>query len=465
MDKAYLLNDYVKEQEQYAKESSDADYYLEQLNFRIHGSKSIEELKKEVNLFLEKNQVPVEVKDKLLEICGQLNDTMDVYQATLELENYMQEYALEQKKNTNQSNQEVSEIKEDMLENVEKRLEEVEVHLTGDKESILDRIQNENDVYKLDRNTDEVVNYYQERKEVIPDKQTIELSTYSIEDAINQPDYDTMLNTTLEESRKDISSTNEIQVEQDGTLRYQGNMQNPDTTNFMFMLVAGLVVANSSLGIHANLDMKFIKDINDLNSFEMIFGNFPLTNHPENKLDPEMVKRIQSFANSYRSQINYQEELQKQSPEIVASLLILQEHVLGEKGNFQMAIRNDQGNLSFAFKMGENYQQIADSFQTNGAMVSQDEVGNSVTTIYPDYSGNQLLILTSTLASLNQYQEERRIGESLSNTLVYQKIYQEPPIETTSSSEAGNVYPTFFIITLIAEAILVAVFLLFLFLT
>ena len=57
MDRTNMFDEYVKENEANRQDLMDSEYYLSALETRITGSKSISEVKEEVNTFLSKNDV------------------------------------------------------------------------------------------------------------------------------------------------------------------------------------------------------------------------------------------------------------------------------------------------------------------------------------------------------------------------------------------------------------------------
>ena len=87
-----MLDEYISDQNKSFIEKEEADTNLEKLEFRIQGSKTIEEIKKEVSIFLEKNNVPPEVEEELQQICDEFDENTDVYHASLYLENFMKQY-------------------------------------------------------------------------------------------------------------------------------------------------------------------------------------------------------------------------------------------------------------------------------------------------------------------------------------------------------------------------------------
>ena len=113
MNRTNMFDEYVKENEDNRKALTDSEYYLDALEARITGSKSITEVKQEVNQFLIKNNVSSSVSEELLRLCDGFTSDMDVQNAIGQLKEYMQSLVDEHKEDFQKSDDEVNQIKSD----------------------------------------------------------------------------------------------------------------------------------------------------------------------------------------------------------------------------------------------------------------------------------------------------------------------------------------------------------------
>lgn len=453
MDRSYMLNSYINENEGNLVEKENAEDYLENLKFRINGSKSIEEVKKEVSIFLENNNVPTQIRDDLIKICDSFNENTDLYQVEKYLEEYLSKNLEQKEKDYQNSNDTVNEIKMDLIEDVRKNLEEVGITTIGNNENVIDQIQSEDDVYKLKNNVENATDYFYQRNNAIGEDNapTLEIPVEVMNDAINNPNYETILETAKEEQGNSLSteSFNGVEAKEDGSVEISGDANLADSMNFAAMMTTMLVTTNNNLSLDTNLDMKFIKNQEDKSNFKIIYGDFPLQNHPENKLDPIIIAKIQEQAKQYNPNVNYFDVLNSTSIELSTALMIINNHVLKENGDFKMAIKNGGVNHEIAFSMDENYADISTAFLESGAMVSHDSMENNIVRVNNSTPGEQLMILNATLENLNQRELEQ-------NNMALQNQYQKQLVYPNNMNEAANVNKIFLIVIAIAEILLLA---------
>ena len=420
MEKAYLLNDYVNELVQNQKHMLQAEDYLQAYLFRVNGSKTIDELKREVYKFLEQNNVDTELKDELIAVCEKLDGDSDLYKSSVLLENIVKEYTDEKKKLHENSNQHVSEIKNDLVtENIHK-LSDVGIHVTGNTEDMVNSIQNENDVYHFEKNVDEVVDYYHNRNQIIDKENGVETSIDKLDDVMQQSGDSQMLNSTLEEERKDIASNKPIHVNEDGTVQINSSSKNPEAMNFVTMMTILLVTNIPNFSLNTNMDMKFIKEKYEENNFKIIYGDFPVSTN--NQLDPAFEKKIYDLANSYNPNVSYAEILNTISPELKMALEMIGENVLEQSGEFKMAVKSNGDHYDIKMGMDENYQDIITAFSENGAYMSEDMNGTIIVVLPSNM--DQLVLLNAVLESLKQkgYTDEQ--AQSLVNQYQKKLVYQ-----------------------------------------
>ena len=440
MDRSYILDSYVSENQENLTEMSDARELLDNFEFRTNGSKSIEELKREVSIFYEQNNLPSEVKDEMDRIIGEFSDDTDIYTASNRLENVLSDYLDSKENEFNKSNDTVFEIKEEVVETVKKDLEDIGITMTGDNDNLIDRIESEKDVVKLKENVDTAVDYFNQRNQVIDQDNSIniELSTDDIGNSLDKSGTDTVLETVLEEQEQSLEAyTTNVDALDDGSVVVHGDSENTESLNFTAMMTAALVANNSDFGISEHLDMKFIKNNLDSSTYKVIYGNFPIANHPENKLDPVIIDKIQQLAKNYNPSFSYMQLLSDLSPELSTALTIINNHILNEQGAFQMAIKNGGERHEVVFAMDENYSVISESFRESGAMVSSDMMENDIVRVNNTTEGEQLMILNATLENLDQ----KRIDKAQSEIL--QNVYQKKKVFEQSINESANTFNIF----------------------
>lgn len=406
MEKAYLLNDYVDEKERDNNQLLQAENYLQSYLFRVNGTKTVDELKEEVYTFLEKNDVDQELKDELIAVCEKLDSNSNLYKSSVVLENIVRDYVDKKGKMAANSNQQVSEIKKDLVtENINK-LNDVGVYVTGNAEDMVDSIQNENDVYHFERNVDEVVDYYHNRNQIIDKENSVETSIDKLDDVMQKTGNNQILNSTLEEEKKEIPSNKPVQINGDGSIQVNSSSKNPEAMNFVAMMTILLVTNNPDFSLNTNMDMKFIKEKYEESNFKVIYGDFPIPSNG-NQLDPAFEKKIYDLANGYNPNVSYVDILSTISPELKMALEMIDDNVLDQSGEFKMAVKSNGNDYDIKMGMDENYQDIITAFSENGAYTSEDINGNVIVMLPSNM--DQLVLLNSVLENLQQkgYTEEQ----------------------------------------------------------
>lgn len=453
MDRSYMLNDYVAEQENDLNNKLEATQNLDKLEFRIKGSKTVNEIKREVFIFLERNDVPVEISEGLQKICNEFSENTDVYHASLYLENFMNDYLKEKEKDFLKSSDTVQEIKEELIEDIKKDLDSVGIALSGSQDVLIDSIQSEDDVYKLKNNVERTTEYFQDRNEIIssPDKTLVELSSDEVAEVLERPNDEALLKSALEqqERQNDISNNNsQVELKDDGSIVVHGDIENTESMNFAAMMTIDLVSSTNDFEANQKLDMKFIKYPEQESAFKIIYGNFPLINQPNNNVDPMIVSRVNELVNSYQSNISYIKLLGTKSPELMLAMILLQEQILNEKGAFQMAVKNDGNHYGIMIAADENYAHVINAFSESGAMVTYNAMEHGIIRVNDTTPGEQLMVLNATLENLRQKKEA---------SLVNQNSYQKQLLYPNNMNEAANVHTTFLIVVLVTEVLLLCV--------
>lgn len=247
---------------------------------------------------------------------------------------------------------------------------------------------------------------------------------------------------------------NNIIARIDGSIEINGDANDRDSMNFNYMMANILLNSN----IVRNLDMKFSKEKISTSNFKVIYGNFPLINHPENKLDIATFSTINNQASTYNPNIDYKELLSKNLPEVSTSFDIISKHVMNKEGSFQMGIKNGPNSKhDMLFYMDGNYNNISESFRESGALVSMDTSENNIVRVNNNMLGEQLLVLNSTLGNLNQ-KELNNANTELNKDFQFVKKYEDP-----IDNEAANVSQFLLITTICIEIVFIGLYFIFLF--
>ena len=129
MDKSYMLNSYISDESKSLNTLDQANNNKEQYYFRTTGVKTLEELKKEVAIFLEKNEVPIELREKLVATINSFNENTNLYQASIYLDDIINNYQTEAENNYKKDSEQVTEIKTDLVNQVKSDLDGIGISL------------------------------------------------------------------------------------------------------------------------------------------------------------------------------------------------------------------------------------------------------------------------------------------------------------------------------------------------
>lgn len=447
MDRSSMLNSYVADNEFNQKSLDAANNDLSALEFRIRGSKTVAEIKNEVDIFLERNNVSEEVKDNLLRICDNFSENTTVYQAMSYLEDFMSRHVSEKEKDFTKSDDTVSDIKEEVITDAMKSLDDIGITLVGaDTTDMAEKIKDEDDVYKIKNNVERTTEHFNSQKDLSPNNDNqIEIDSNIIEEVIETSGDETLLesatseqeDTTIEVETTDNSS--KIEVLPDGTIIYSGDKNTDNSMNFVAMVTSALVVDNE-------LDMNLSKMANESSTYRVAFGNF-YPKQDGNHQHTIIAGEVKSLVSSYNPSTSYKDILMQKSPELMMSLNIVDEEVLGKTGLFQMNVDNKNGNYGFSFILDENYSDLTQAFSEGGAMVTNDAAENSVVMLNNTTPGDNLFALNITASSIHDLRQQIK---NLQNVNAYQKQLKYDP----KMNESALANPNFFMIVLIANLIM-----------
>jgi len=234
--------------------------------------------------------------------------------------------------------------------------------------------------------------------------------------------------------------SNDIIPRVDGSVEINGDASIYDNTNFISKMISDVVADGMKL------DMKYIKKKESENNYKVLFGNFPVVDHPNNRLTNEQLSEINQKANEYDSTVDYSSSLNDKSFELGILMKIVDENVIGKEGAFQFAVNNNNGKHDIAVAMDENYNDLKEVFMDKGI-----EQLDSQRMAIRD-SGEQFTILS------NIDDDMGKVRERDANPQRIMKLGEMP---TNNQSEAANVNFTFLMVAAIAEVLLLGFYIFF----
>ncbi len=431
-----MLNDYIKDVDDSKKELEEANKNLEQFYLRTTGVKTQEELIKEVNTFIDNNDLPTEVKDSLMEVIASINENTVLYRKLMDLENIMRKYQEEKEKSYHEKEEEVNDIKMDALNHVKTSLNDVGIK-TENLSASVESINEERDIYKLKENTDNVVDYYKSRD--VDD--TVILSSKDITKTFDNTKDDTLLNEVVSQETKKNKSYNPNVTVHDNSIELLNDINDPNAINFTAMMVLVLMTDVNSLDEY---NMKLVKD-KDQNMYKVSFVN----RQNKSSDDSIMYQKVSTTINNYDSNQSYLDTLSTKAEGISLSFQIIQDHVLNKNGSFKFAVKNNNGSHIMKFGFDDNYQNIVAAFIENHIYLTTDDKNNSILIINSG-DKNQLFELEQVSERLQVKEEDNQVVKMQEANYQKVKTYQ-----SNINNNAANVSQTFLITILIADILLV----------
>lgn len=465
MDRTNMFDEYVKENEDNRKALTDSEYYLDALDARITGSKSIAEVKEEVNQFLTKNEVPSSIREELLRICDGFASDMDAQTAIGQLKEYMQSLVDEQKEDFQKSDDEVNQIKSDFVDDSIRQLEESGVTVVGDTDDLIAGIHDQRDIERMQNNIDTAVDYMDEKAKLLrEDTPSPEIHVDQIQDSLEASGDETVLTAINEDEDREMTSTSSMSFSDDGIAYCYADKNDDVTMQFALMMMGSLMLTQKDQELFQNLGLKLVKDQNNDDAFRLEAGNFPVTNHPENRLSALAMDQIQKVAHEFQPGVDYHQSLLQEAPEIALMFQIFDQHILGNEGDAILGIKRADDHFHFSLSVDENYQQVAEAFRTNNAITNETPTGKNLISVSKETMAEQLVLLQDTEATLLSMEEELSQANELNNTRgAYVKTLTPPPVSAPSSSQSGQVSPVILgvVVALEVAAVLISIFFIF----
>ena len=431
-----------------AKESSAASLTasindLSEYRNRVLGVQTYDELVKETQIFLSNSNVS---SDDYNAITSMLNDEVlknDVDSLKTNIDAYLSEIIESNTKTSMQADEALKNEQQKVADDIVRTLEDSGITVRGGVDVVQEQIANGEltgqDIEKIQQNVEAVAGSYAEKGEVI-EVNNVELTGDQIVEAKNEE----QLQNYAEISEQALSDTpNTVSIDNDGNISMVG--ENSDQSiNFTAMLMALLITSsyNNGVSLGLNFDAKLVKQASQKSQFDVVFGDFK---NNSNKLNTDIINMFNEQVKSFNPNVNYLDVLKNSAPELATSLEILQGHVLGQEGEFKMAIKNNGDSRDIAFSLDENYQEIADCFRNSGAMMTNDTNEKSIIRV----SNDSVFTMINTLENLNANAKEKE-GNSKSNNIVFIKKMDEQNL-----GNAARINTTFLAIIAAAEVILV----------
>ena len=410
MDRSSLLNEYTNESEELNLRKGDAFRSLDEFKSRVKGVKSFWELKEEVERLLINAKLPTVIENKIALIHTGLNGNSNIESEITRLEEILDEYATSVGKKAQEVDEKVADIKEEVAEKAVADLEEAGIEVIGDLENVTETITTEEDVAKLESNVATAVNYVGEYE-----NSNVELSTEDLAGTINLSGDETLQGKIEESIAKDITPTDNYEVNDDYEIVINADLAKEGSMNFVNMAAFAFVAASASYDLENSMGMRISKGKKESNSFEVKFGNYGLPK----KNDPLFESKINGILSTFNSSTDYRAFLLDNSPEIAMTLKIVEEHILGREGAFRLAVKKNDKTSDIKMFMDENYEDIYEAFNTNGAETEKTTEGNNLVGVLEKDYGYQLMTLAQTIETLemNKEQELSTEGKMMQKTL------------------------------------------------
>lgn len=399
---------------------------LDILTYRIKGERSISKIRNEIYNFLYANpKMNADIKSELMAMAD--GNYIDGLTLSNDVLNFLEKNYSEKEEEYDKNKEEIEDMKTDFVNRVEAELNDSKVGISGNLDEVKEEINDEGNIASLNHDVDEVRDMLKDNKE------TYSLTTDDLVEAINKPEDEVLQNKIADQTREKVI----LNINEDGTVEFKDDLLNKDNKNYMAMMLAGLTASDM------NLDMYLSKKEDDT-QYKVIFGDLPIKE--ENRLSTEKIDRIQKIADSYQSNINYQEQLSSINPAI-GSLNEIVFDEMKKEGTFKVGINNRQGNNIIGLNLSEEYQHLTDALNTNGALTTNDRNENSVVRVSGDLA-TQTTILDGAKLTLVSNKEKQIVNN-------YQYVKKmELPID-----EAARVSPSFLIVVAIMEVILIGFYL------
>lgn len=432
----YDIDNLNREKESSEKKSDDALYCMRELA-AIRDESRLGYIRYKVEQFIirNRNSVDSEIINTLENFLN--SNDLDGKKMSEGIFNYLEEYDKKQDVEKESTDKELEDQKEDFAERTLNELKEEGYVINGSSDEIVDSIETNEDMERINDNVEEVLNTNIEN--------TLELDTKNIAKATENNDDDSLLNATV--PKQDVPFLDKI----DGAIVFTADAKNSNHNNYIAMLAYLTVAPNlfDNTILNNNLDLS-ITNTNFENEYQVKCGKFPTA---KNGIDLESIDKIETCLNNYNPSINYFERLDTLAPEVSTTLGLVTEHFT-DKGNFKVILKNNDGRHDIGFKMDDTFNEVSEAFRHSGAMVSTDDLENDVVRVPND----PLFVLKTTKEELDSLKLAKENETSNQLKQNFQKIKSIEEAKEIDMKEAGAVTPIFLTVVAVVEAILIALY-------
>lgn len=431
------INSYKLEQDNLEKQADIANTDLTKLEERLKGVSSVDELKHEVDVFLEKNDVPTDVEAELKRRTDNFTENTGVLYARSVLEEYLEKEASQKETELEKNKEEMLDKITDEISPAAKELEFLGIDPLDSFKIAEEAVKNNIDdagLNKIIDNIDFASNSLRERFNIYGEMQPNTIITEEqIASTMNNSGVETLNDTIVEQETNnynDMVNDNMIYFAENGSIIIQGDFNVDPQMNFISKVVNDLVVENNDY----NLDMSLFKTSLQTDSYSV-----SLKPESYNFSDSEIValrQKICSVVNEYDKNIDtYNDTLATNSPQLASAISLMALSLKEQNGEFRFDYRNSDQSMDFM--MNINYYDLANSFAANGAVLEEVSGENFRVSLSSLDKQQQFEVLNNTYRDQVKLQKEKSKEKELEQENSMQKKYGE--IKYNSANVSGSV--------------------------
>lgn len=431
------INSYKLEQDNLEKQADIANTDLTKLEERLKGVSSVDELKHEVDVFLEKNDVPTDVEAELKRRTDNFTENTGVLYARSVLEEYLEKEASQKETELEKNKEEMLDKITDEISPAAKELEFLGIDPLDSFKIAEEAVKNNIDdtgLNKIIDNIDFASNSLRERINIYGEMQPNTIITEEqIASTMNNSGVETLNDTIVEQETNnynDMVNDNMIYFAENGSIIIQGDFNVDPQMNFISKVVNDLVVENNDY----NLDMSLFKTSLQTDSYSV-----SLKPESYNFSDSEIValrQKICSVVNGYNKNIDtYNDTLAINSPQLASAISLMALSLKEQNGEFRFDYRNSDQSMDFM--MNINYYDLANSFAANGAVLEEVSGENFRVSLSSLDKQQQFEVLNNTYRDQVKLQKEKSKEKELEQENSMQKKYGE--IKYNSANVSGSV--------------------------
>lgn len=431
------INSYKLEQDNLEKQADIANTDLTKLEERLKGVSSVDELKHEVDVFLEKNDVPTDVETELKRRTDNFTENTGVLYARSVLEEYLEKEASQKETELEKNKEEMLDKIADEISPAAKELEFLGIDPLDSFKIAEEAVKNNIDdtgLNKIIDNIDFASNSLRERFNIYGEMQPNTIITEEqIASTMDNSGVETLNDTIVEQETNnynDMVNDNMIYFAGDGSIIIQGDFNVDPQMNFISKVVNDLVVENNDY----NLDMSLFKTSLQTDTYSV-----SLKPESYNFSDSEIValrQKICSVVNGYNKNIDtYNDTLAINSPQLASAISLMALSLKEQNGEFRFDYRNSDQSMDFM--MSINYYDLVNSFSANGAVLEEVSGENFRVHLSSLDKQQQFEVLNNTYRDQVKLEKEKSKEKELEQENSMQKKYGE--IKYNSANVSGSV--------------------------